>query len=305
MRAVDSEAIYSSVASSDGFTLDMDVPSIYYVNEGSISTDLDIQNVDSVLSSSWLGTDIIPGSGINYYEIALGTAAGDSNIIDWYNTVQTYALDTLINADSLSLVDGYTYYVSVRVTDVAGNRSPVLTGDGILIDVTPPLTGIINDGSGDDIEFTSSTTTLSANWLGFSDTVSSIVNYQVALGDSATMANIVAWDSVGMSTVVTIDTLTLINADTYYFSVQATDLAGNVSTIIPSNGITIDIDAPISGTVADGLGGDEDYTNSDTTLDLNWMDFSDPLSGIAYYEYAFGTTSGDSDLISWLSLIHI
>ncbi|SVA39408.1 uncharacterized protein METZ01_LOCUS92262, partial [marine metagenome] len=302
VRAVDSEANVSSVATSDGFTLDMDVPSIYYVNEGSISTDLDIQNVDSVLSSSWLGTDIIPGSGIDYYEIALGTAAGDSNIIDWYNTVQTYALDTLINADSLTLVDGYTYYVSVRVTDVAGNRSPVLTGDGILIDVTPPLTGIINDGSGDDIEFTSSTTTLSANWLGFNDTVSSIVNYEVALGDSATIANIVAWDSVGMSTVVTIDTLTLINADTYYFSVQATDLAGNVSTIVPSNGITIDIDPPISGTVADGLDGDEDYTNSDTTLDLAWLGFSDPLSGIAYYEYAFGTTSGDSDLISWTNI---
>ena len=61
----------------------MDVPSMYYVNEGSISTDLDIQNVDSVLSSSWLGTDITPGSGIDYYEIALGSARGDSNIIDW------------------------------------------------------------------------------------------------------------------------------------------------------------------------------------------------------------------------------
>ncbi|SVA41871.1 uncharacterized protein METZ01_LOCUS94725, partial [marine metagenome] len=300
VRAIDSVANVSSTATSDGFTLDMDLPSIYYVNEGSIATDLDIQNVDSIFSSSWLGTDIIPGSGIDYYEIALGTAAGDSNIIDWYHTAQTYVLDTLINADSLTLTDGYTYYVSVRVTDAAGNRSNVVTGDGILIDLTPPLTGTVHDGSGADIQFTSSITTLSANWSGFSDTVSSIVKYEVAIGiDSIRLDDIVPWDSVGMSTAITIDTLTLTNATEYYFNVRATDLAGNVSPVVPSDGITIDIDPPIIGLVADGLIGDEDYTNTDSTLHLSWTGFLDPLSGIAYYEYAFGTTSGDTNVISW------
>ena len=132
--------------------------------------------------------------------------------------------------------------------------------------------------------------------------MSNIVKYEVALGDSLTADNIVVWDSVGMSTAITIDTLTLTNGTTYYFAVRATDLASNVSTIVPSNGITIDIDPPISGTVADGLNGDEDYTNSDSTLDLTWLGFSDPLSGIVYYEYAFGTSSGDIDLISWTNI---
>ena len=186
VRAVDSVANVSSIATSDGFTIDTDLPQIVYVNEGSAAADLDIQNVDSVLSAGWQGTDTSPGSGIQYYEVALGTAAGDSNIIGWY-----YTTDTLITADTLDLTDGTTYFVSVRVTDIAGNRSAVFSGDGILIDVTPPLTGTINDGAGDDIQFTSSTTTLSANWSGFSDTVSSIVNYEVALGDT-TADNIVA-----------------------------------------------------------------------------------------------------------------
>jgi hypothetical protein len=254
--------------------------------------------------AGWEQTDIIPGSGINYYEIALGTAAGDSNIIDWYNTVQTYALDTLINADSLTLVDGDTYYVSVRVSDVAGNRSPVLTGDGILIDLTPPLLGTVHDGAGDDIQFTPSTTSLSANWFGFSDTVSSIVMYEVAVGDdSVRMDNIVPWDSVGMSTSITIDTLTtLMNSFVYYFNVRATDLAGNVSEISGSNGITIDIGPPIIGIVNAGLSEDEDYTNSDSTLDLSWAGLLDTLIGIGFYEYAFGTTSGDSDFIEWTNI---
>jgi len=78
IRAVDSVSNISNTVTSDGFTIDMDAPEIYYVNEGSISNDIDIQNVDSVLSSSWQGIDISPGSGVSYYEIALGTAREDS-----------------------------------------------------------------------------------------------------------------------------------------------------------------------------------------------------------------------------------
>ena len=76
----------------------------------------------------------------------------------------------------------------------------------------------MHDGPGADIQFTSSTTTLTANWFGFSDTVSSIVLYEVALGDDSVRTdNIVPWDSVGMSTTITIDTLTtLANAFVYY-----------------------------------------------------------------------------------------
>jgi len=234
----------------------------------------------------------------------LGTAAGDSNVIDWYQTNQTYALDTLINADSLTLVDGYTYYVSARVTDVAGNRSVVSSGDGILIDLTPPLGGSVHDGPGTDIQFTSSTTSLTANWFGFSDTVSSIVLYEVALGDDSVRTdNIVPWDSVGMSTTITIDTLTtLTNAMVYYFNVRATDLAGNVSQIIGSNGITIDTGPPVTGILNDGLAEDEDYTNSDSTLDLSWAGFLDTLSGIGFYEYAFFAASDDSTIIEWTNI---
>ena len=130
----------SVFATSDGLTIDTDIPTVVYVNEGSAALDQDIQNVDSVLSAGWQGTDTSPGSNINFYEVALGTAAGDSNIINWYHTT-----DTLLTVDTLNLMDNETYFVSVRVTDVAGNRSAVFSGDGILIDLTPPLTGSVHD----------------------------------------------------------------------------------------------------------------------------------------------------------------
>ena len=224
----------------------------------------------------------------------MGTASADSNIIDWYLTT-----DTLLPADSLALTDGETYFVSLRVTDRAMNRSAVLSGDGILIDVTPPLTGTINDGAGDDIEFTSSTTTLSTNWSGFSDTVSSIVNYEVALGDSSAADNIVAWTSVSTATANTFENLSLTNAIEYYFNVRATDLAGNVSIAATSDGITIDTGPPVAGSVDDGLDGDEVWTNSENALELSWYDFDDSLSGIEYYEYAFGFSPGLTDVVPW------
>jgi len=290
VRAVDSVANVSTIATSDGFTIDTDLPQIVYVNEGSAAADLDIQNLDTVLSTGWQGTDTSPGSGIQYYEVALGTAAGDSNIIDWYLTT-----DTLLTADSLALTDGETYFVSIRVTDVAGNRSAVLSGDGILIDVTPPLVGSVNDGSGDDIQFTSSTTTLSANWSGFSDTVSSIVYYEVALGDT-TANNIVAWTNIGTATAISFENLSLTDATTYYFNVRATDLAGNVSPIVTSDGITIDIGPPVVGAVYDGLDGDDqDYQGPSDTLAIYWTGDGE----IAYYQYSVGSTPGDTNVTPW------
>ena len=144
IRAIDSVSNVSNTVTSDGFTIDMEAPEIYYVNEGSISSDIDIQNIDSVLSSSWQGIDISPGSEVSYYEVALGTSRGDSNTVDWYSTINSYTLNML--GDSTHLNDGATYYVSVRAIDHAGNRSDVLISDGILIDLTPPLLGTIRDG---------------------------------------------------------------------------------------------------------------------------------------------------------------
>ena len=299
IRAIDSVSNMSNTVTTDGFTIDMDAPDIYYVNEGSISNDIDIQNIDSVLSSSWQGIDSSPGSGVSYYEIALGTAREDSNIIDWYTIQDSYSLNML--GDSTELNDGTTYYISIRATDYAGNRSDLFSGDGILIDLTPPLFGTMHDGLEMDIDFTQSTTTLSANWTGFIDTVSSIVNYEVAFTDDTTrFDNIPSWDSVGLSSNYSIDTLsTLLDQETYFFILKATDLAGNVSDVFSSDGVTIDYGIPVSGSVYDGLSGDTDWTSSDSTLELSWSGFIDSVSGIALYEYGVGTTPGATNIISW------
>ena len=152
-----------------------------------------------------------------------------------------------------------------------------------------------------DIDYTQSTTTLSANWTGFTDTVSNIVNYEVAFtDDTSRFDNIPSWDSVGLSSNYVIDTLSsLADQETYFFLIKATDLAGNVSDVFSSDGVTIDYGTPVSGIVYDGLAGDTDWTNSDSTLDISWSGFIDTVSGISSYEYAIGTTPGATNVLTW------
>ena len=45
-------------------------------------------------------------------------------------------------------------------------------------------------------------------------------------------------------------------------------------------------------------GGDADYQNAADSLMISWSG-SDEVSGISTYEYALGTTSGETDIVDW------
>jgi hypothetical protein len=80
-------------------------------------------------------------------------------------------------------------------------------------------------------------------------------------------------------------------------------MAGNMSLVQSSDGITADLSAPTVGWVNDGLSDDETFTASTTTLVANWDSFADTTSGIQHYEYAVGTTAGASDVSgAWVSV---
>ena len=65
------------------------------------------------------------------------------SLVPW-TSAETATADT---ATGLSLVEGTTYYLSVRATDVAGNISSIISADGITIDLTDPIAGSAIDGS--------------------------------------------------------------------------------------------------------------------------------------------------------------
>ena len=201
--------------------------------------------------------------------------------------------------ENVELLEEQTYYGNVRAVDRASNLSDVVSSDGITIDYSAPVKGSVNDGLVVDLIFTGTADSLSANWSGFSDSISGISNYEYAIGTTIQGTDVASWVSTGTDSSMTHSGLTLANGSSYFISVRATDFAGNLSDTSSSDGITIDIEVPMAGSVFDGAGQDEELVYSFTTLESNWSGFSDTVSGIQHYEYAIGTIAGDTDVVAW------
>src|SRR5204863_412005 len=153
------------------------------------------------------------------------------------------------------------------------------SSDGVTVDASAPTAGTVNDGTGPDKNFQSSTSTLSANWSGFSDPQSGIASYDWAIGTTPGGTNVQAFSAVGASTSAT---------------VRATNGAG-LSVLAISNGVLVDTATPVAGTVRDGTGADLDFQSSTGTLSANWSGFSAP-SGITAYSWAIGSTPGGTQI---------
>ncbi len=65
-------------------------------------------------------------SGVSYYEIAIGTTSGGTDVQSWTSVGNV----TSYQFTGLSLTKGQSYFASIRATDVAGNTSSVFPGNG-------------------------------------------------------------------------------------------------------------------------------------------------------------------------------
>ena len=296
VRSTDNVGNVSDVVTTDGITVDTDAPVISEVIEGGTDgVDIDYQSSATTLAISWSGSDLV--SGISKYEYALGTTSGGTEVKTWISATT----DTSVSLSGLSLSNATKYFTSVKATDKAGNVSAVITGDGITIDLTAPSGTIANDGTGDDITYTSSDSTLSANWPGFTEDVSGIEKYEYAIGSTSGGTDIVSWTDNSTNTSVTKTGLSLTSETTYYVSVRATDGASNVSSVITTNGVTADLVGPTIGTITDGSGEDIEWANVNTSASTNWSGFED-VNGIAKYEVALGSEAKGSDVVEWTDI---
>ena len=162
----------------------------------------------------------------------------------------------------------------------------------VRVDISPPDSGTVQDGSdpGVDQSYSSSLTSVSAQWSGFSDPESGIDRYVLEVyrkpSLSAEPATIIHTDEVGgAESSVTWNHFSLGHGDKVYVSVTAVNGAG-MSAITSSDGYTVDITPPELEGLIDGIGGpadDLDYQTGLTSLFFSWV-ARDPESDISLIE---------------------
>jgi len=176
VKATDLVSNTGNISASDGIMVDLIVPLVGELYDGSESEDMDWQSSDSTFALYWSGSD---SRELDYYQYSVGTAPGDSNIVAWTSA----STNTSVVLENVELLEEQTYYGNVRAVDKASNVSDVVSSDGITIDYSAPVSGSVNDGLVADLIFTGTADSLSANWSGFSDSISGISNYEYAIGN--------------------------------------------------------------------------------------------------------------------------
>jgi len=106
--------------------IDWTPPVCSTVHDGT-GTDTDTTTSATTLSANWTAsTDT--NSGIAGYWYAIGTTPGDTNITGWTNN----ALNTSVTKNGLSLINGQTYYLSVKTENGAGLKT-ICSSDGAIL----------------------------------------------------------------------------------------------------------------------------------------------------------------------------
>lgn len=201
---------------------------------------------DNQLITTW--TDSSPISTGN----AISFRSGNSNFA--INELKVYrsrpATSATITVGSASTNDiryenpdptTFSGKVKSICADTAGNLSAIYY-QNINVDWTPPaIVDTINDGLAADISTTDSLTQLSANWSASSDYNSAVSRYWYAIGTTSGGTDILAYTDNWFNLSVTADSLSLVNNQTYYFSVKAENGAGLQSTVTSSNGQTVQV----------------------------------------------------------------
>lgn len=190
------------------------------------------------------------------------------NSTDNYSTWSWSAINFKSN-----ISDGVAYTINSRATDNSNyhNVETDITDESQTIftyDISGPTTpSTLNDGTSSDVNTTTSTTELSANWSVSTDSGSGLAKYQYAIGTTSGGTDVINWTDNEVATSVTKSGLTLTNNQTYYFSVRGVDNLGNIGNAKNSDGVKVEVTSDDYNPSTNNQNSNNDSSNSTSESD--------------------------------------
>lgn len=201
---------------------------------------------DNSFVTSW--TDSSPYASGNAISFRSGNATFDINELKVYRSRNPLSAGVSVGPAATNDIrfqnpNPLTSAAKVKsiCADSAGNLSAIFY-QNLNIDWTPPAAvSSIDDGLASDITYTNSSTTLSANWNPSTDVNSGIARYYYAIGTTPGATDVLGWTDNWYNDTATATGLSLVDGQTYYYSVKAENGAGLQSAAFTSNGQTVQL----------------------------------------------------------------
>ena len=152
----------------------------------------------------------------------------------------------------------------------------------------PPLSKILDSFEDTkDIDFQRSRTHVSAMWFDVEDPESDVISLTWCVGSRPRSCDFKPSTSLDVtaSKISACLNQPINNGGRYYITLMATNGAG-LTSIMVSDGVTVDYTPPSVGMVIDGQDGDSDYLKDGDTVYARWSEFEDGESGIKSYQFA-------------------
>ncbi|XP_055997828.1 uncharacterized protein LOC125647098 [Ostrea edulis] len=249
-----------AVFKSDGVTIAIQKPAVTNIRGSAVRermlgtkfVDQDFMKGGFPFTVEWKNKFLDAENAIKTFRLYISSYPGGHDIMDTGEDLKgtQTSFDIMRSADLLS---GITYYSNVRAygfSDIHHTES----SDGFKPDKTKPMKGIVFDGIGlHDLEFQNKSNVVAAHWHGFSDIGSGVKLYNWCVGSTRDIAKkhddveciYRGWETVGLHTSVSRILETPLNqSQIYYNKVYAVDNVGYKSSVVVSDGVTLDHTPP-------------------------------------------------------------
>ncbi|KAJ3156091.1 hypothetical protein HDU86_004059 [Geranomyces michiganensis] len=197
-------------------------------------------------------------------------------------------------------MQGQIVFGLLIIIDYASNAQHVFSAQPVLIDVIPPVAGVVGDGAiiGNDITWTSIANVFCASWTEWASNVTGIGRYELCFGTEAGACDVIASKNVHLIQSTCLNAAVSVNDGvTVFATVNGYNGAGAASSISSSNGVTLDLTPPDRFNVSIKTQTGSPFVRDIEEVSASWTASYDEQSGISGYQVALQKLNGNSTSI--------